>query len=224
MPAPYQLITFDVYTALFDVEASLTSPVARAIGDGQALAVVRLWRSKQLEYALISNSLARGRVSFWRATRLALDYALSRAGFAISDSAREALMEHWTSLAPYPEADEVLSAVKAKGYAIAVLSNGDEAMLREVIRCFRTPFDRVFAADHAGHYKPHPSVYALPQLALSLKATDILHVAGSATDTLGAKSAGLTCAWTNRQNDFVLDPAFDADFQIADLRGVLEII
>ena len=47
---------------------------------------VRMWRSKQLKYALINNSLQRGRLSFQVATRRALDYAVGRAGLNVEET------------------------------------------------------------------------------------------------------------------------------------------
>ncbi len=88
----YQLITFDVYTALFDIEGSL-APLCREFLTEQVdvKELVRLWRQKQLEYTL-----------------------------------------------------------------------------------------------------------------MGMTSNQILHVAGSATDVIGAKAAGLQCAWSNRKQDKVL--------------------
>ena len=52
----------------------------------------------------------------------------------------------------------------------------------------------------------------------------MLHVAGGANDALGAKAAGVACAWLNRRNDIVIDPSCSAAWEMADLRGVLEIL
>ena len=159
MSLPLQLITFDVYTALFDIEGSLVPILNQTLGTQfDVLPLVRTWRSKQLEYALISNSLQRGRLSFWLATRHALDYALGRAGLEVSEAAREAMVQGWNQLRPWPEAEYVLAAVKARGYRIGVLSNGDETMLRAVLAGLATPFDDIFASEQADFYKPHPSV------------------------------------------------------------------
>ena len=222
---PWELLTFDVYTALFDVEGSLAPVLSQALGaQVEPLPLVRVWRSKQLEYALISNSLERGRLSFFMATRRALDYALGRADLEVSEAVREGLTQAWNQLHPWPEAEQVLAAVKARGYRIGALSNGDEVMLRAVLKGLAVPFDDIFASDQAGHYKPHPSVYALPLKARGLSRAQVLHVAGSATDVLGARSAGLPCAWSNRQHDRVLDPAYCASYEFANLSGILELL
>lgn len=225
MSQPYELITFDVYTALFDVESSLVPLVAGQLDERvDSLAFVRTWRRKQLEYALLSNSLGRGRVSFRLVTRRALDYALAGVRADLSDSVRDDWVAAWDALQPWPEAAEVLAAASARGRRLGVLSNGDEAMLRAVMGQFSVRLDHVFASDQAGWYKPHPSVYGLPLKALGLEASQVLHVAGSATDVLGAKSAGLACAWSNRLGDRVIDPAYRADFEFENLRGLLDVI
>jgi 2-haloacid dehalogenase len=82
--ARYHLVTFDVYTALFDIENSLTPSVSQVLQlDGRNF--VRGWRRKQLEYALLSNSLARGRLSFDVITRRALDDTLTRSQLDFSN-------------------------------------------------------------------------------------------------------------------------------------------
>ncbi|HET7634786.1 MAG TPA: haloacid dehalogenase type II [Burkholderiales bacterium] len=221
----YRLITFDVYSALFDIAGSLV-PVVRdeleSIAD--AAGFVRVWRSKQLEYTLISNSLGGPHVPFRIATERALDYTLKRADCAASAATKTHLTRAWDELRPWPEADEVLGSVKARGYPIAMLSNGDVAMLNALRAQFSTPFDHVFACEQASRYKPHPDVYELPLKALNLNADEILHVAGGATDVIGARHAGLHCGWSNRHQDFLIDPGVRADFEWNDLRGLLTIL
>lgn len=225
MNARYQLITFDVYSALFDIESSLVPVVEGEFGTRvDPLAFVRMWRMKQLDQTLISNSLGRGRVSFRTTTGRALDYAIARAQLDATEAVREAMVMAWDALQPWPEAEDVLRTVKGRGYMMALLSNGDLDMLTALAGRLSTPFDRVFASDHAGYYKPHPSVYALPLKALGMQPQEVLHVAGGSTDVLGAKSAGLPCAWSNRLGDLVLDPGLRADHEFSNLRGLLALI
>lgn len=221
----YRLITFDVYTALFDVEGSLARRAAEALGDeAAARALVRAWRRRQMEYLLISNSLEQGRVPFAVVTRRALDDSLHRAGLQLPQAAQEAWMAAWETLRPWPEADEVLRTLAERGHRLGLLSNGDEAGLRALAGRLAVPVAHIFAAEQAGRYKPHPAVYALPRQQLGLGQHEVLHVAGSVTDVMGTKAAGLACAWSNRQGEQVLDPALRADFTFEDLRGVLSVV
>jgi len=75
------LITFDVNTALFDLESSLVPMVGQVLPpEEDSAGFVRLWHQIQKDYMLISNSLGQRRVPFHAITRRALDYALSEAG------------------------------------------------------------------------------------------------------------------------------------------------
>src|SRR6185436_20826577 len=111
----YRLVTFDVYTALFDIEISLTPAVSQVLHfDGPDF--VHAWRRKQLEYALISNSLAQGRASFDLITRRALDDTVSRFQLDLPESTRTDLALLWLDLQPWPEAPRVLKTIKSRGY------------------------------------------------------------------------------------------------------------
>jgi 2-haloacid dehalogenase len=191
---------------------------------GDCLEFVRTWRRKQLEYVLISNSLQQGRVSFAVITRRALDYTLSQKQIEATERVRQELVAAWDELRLWPEAGHVLTEMKARGYRIGLLSNGDDSMLRALAARLPVPCDDVFSSEQAGCYKPHPSVYGLPLRALRLAAEQILHVAGSPTDVMGAKAAGLRCAWSNRQRDRVLDVRCGADHEFDDLRGLLAVL
>jgi 2-haloacid dehalogenase len=219
----YQFVTFDVYTALFDIETSLTPSVSQAF-DIDGLNFVRAWRRKQLEYALINNSLGKGRLSFELITRRALDDTLSRSQLDLPESARKHLSHLWLELQPWPEAPRVLEIIKARGYTLGLLSNGDVDQLRTLAKKLPSVFEHIFSSEHAGYYKPHPSVYALPLDALGLKDEQVLHVAGSSTDALGTKAAGLHCAWSNRNQESLLDPNYPVDYNMPDLSPLLDIL
>lgn len=222
---PYQLITFDVYTALFDIEGSLI-PVAQALLDEEVDSVdlIRIWRQKQLQYALISNSLQRERIPFAVITRLALDYALSRVQVDLAETSRQSLVSEWNQLKLWPEAAQVLVEVKNRGYAVGLLSNGDETMLQTLAAQLPIQCDHIFSSEQAKNYKPHPGIYKLPLETLKLAANQVLHVAGSATDVTGTKAAGLPCVWSNRKHDQVLDIRYQADYEFENLLDLLDVL
>lgn len=222
----FKIVTFDVYMALLDIEGSLTPVVRKSLKSSQedAAAFVRSWRAKQMERAAISNSLERERTSFRAATAMALDYVAARNGVTIGDGTRNKLILAWDTLQPWPEADAAVAAVKAKGYAIAILSNGDQDMLEAAARNFTAKFDHVLSSESAGKYKPHPAVYDLPTTLLDIPKRDVLHVAGSANDVLGAVAAGMTCAWSNRHGDRILDPRYPPTHELPNLSGVADLL
>ncbi len=118
----------------------------------------------------------------------------------------------------------MLRALKSRGCELAILSNGDRAMLEGIAGELPVRLDRIFSTEESGLYKPAPEVYDLPVRALGIAREDYLHVAGGANDVIGAKSAGVACYWNNRASDRVLLPEFAADAEGPDLRGVLDLV
>ena len=149
---------------------------------------------------------------------------MARAALDLPEPSRASLVEAWQDLRPWPEAALVLATLKARGYSLSLLSNGDTAMLRALLTKLPAVIDQVFSSQQAGFYKPHPSIYALPLQSLALDASELLHVAGSPTDVLGAKAAGISCAWSNRQRQPALDRDRPADYEMSDLSQLLEIL
>lgn len=225
MPKP-ELVTFDVYMALLDIQGSLVPVVAKTfdLPDDRAVDFVRTWRAKQMERAAISNSLEKERTSFRNATTMALDYVADRNNVQVSADARQALIQAWDTLNPWPEADGVVGAVKDKGCITAILSNGDQAMLEAVARNFSSGFDHILSSETAGKYKPHPAVYDLPKSMLGIDKANVLHVAGSPSDVLGCVAAGMACVWSNRNGDILLDPAYAPVKILPDLSGVPDLL
>lgn len=218
------LITFDAYAALVDYRASLLPVVEEipGLGEDDAADFLELWRSRQLAAAALSNALGRGRITFRECTALALDYALHRHNLALDGAARQNLIGAWYPLVPWPEANAVLGALKAKGFRLAILSNGDQDMLEALASEFEMSFDEILSSERCGVYKPHPSVYAMPREQLGVD--DYLHVAGSANDVIGACAAGVACYWSNRQGDRVLLPDCAPQHQGPNLGGLLDIV
>lgn len=218
------LVTFDAYVALFDIESSLVPVVTETLSLNPEIATsfVRLWRAKQMERAAISNSLNGKRISFSDATALALDYAATKLSVKLAPTLRPMLIGAWNNLSPWPDANEVVSTMRTRGYPVAILSNGDQAMLEALAGQFSNGFDHVLSSETAGTYKPHPGVYDLPAQVLGVEKDKVLHVAGSANDVLGAAAAGMPCVWSNRHKDVLLDPAWPALAEFKNLRGLLD--
>jgi 2-haloacid dehalogenase len=51
-----------------------------------------------------------------------------------------------------------------------------------------------------------------------------LHVAGSPTDVIGARAAGISCYWSNRHDERVILPDYAPDHSRPDLTGVLDLV
>ena len=221
-----KLVSFDVYMALIDIQGSLTPVVVDALGLAREEAgdFLRLWRAKQMERAAASNSLGLVRTPFRDCTRMGLDYVLAGRGIELPAERRRDLVMAWDAIEPWPEACGVVAEVKRRGYRTAILSNGDRDMLAALAKPFGDDMDHILSAESAGVYKPHPAVYHLPKSELGIAKADVLHVAGSGNDVIGAIASGMRCYWSNRSAERVLDPAYPPTEQGSDLTGVLALL
>ena len=205
-------VLFDAYGTLFDVYSVGLAAEQLFPGHGQALSV--LWRDKQIEYTRLVTTSNHGAhyQPFWALTRAALVYAIKRivapagqtwAGgqFDINFGAQvERLMNQYRSLSAFPENKEVLSALKAKGIATGILSNGDAAMLKLAVKSAGLDglLDHVISVDTIRKYKTHPEAYALGEQATGLKASQIAFVSSNSWDALAATWYGYQTLWVNR--------------------------
>lgn len=222
----FRLVTFDVYSALVDVVGGLTPIAARETGlsHEQARELVIRWRHRQLEYTLIATLMQRGHVSFETVTERALRTVAPSFGVRLEDAVIAQLVTSWGGVRLWPEAEPVLQELHRRGQALAVLSNGDEMMLSAFADGLSVPMQTIFAADQVGTYKPHPAIYRRPLEVLGLAGHEVLHVAGSGRDVMGAKAAGLACYWSNRAGEALLDPSLAADFEFSDLSGLRRVL
>lgn len=219
-------VTFDVYSALYDARAGLAGAVEallRARGTpGDAQEIARTWRAKQRDFLQLVNSLDREPASNRRAIEASARSALRH--FApLADTEMRELVAAWERLPPWPEVAEVLREVRRRPVILGTLSNGDADMLRALLVTLPVKFDHIISTE-GGRFKPHPSVYRKALGVLGVEASELLHVAGSGTDAIGATASGIRTIWINRMNEGVDDPRFAPAHQASDLRGVLSVL
>ncbi len=193
-------VLFDAYGTLFDVYSVALTAEQLFPGQGSALAV--LWRDKQIEYTRLVTGSGDGEHyrPFWELTRAGLRYACKRLGLELSPAAQERLMNEYRHLSAFPEDREVLQALKARGVATGILSNGDPDMLGVAVRSagLEGLLDHVLSVDGVRKYKTHPAAYALGPAATGLAARQIVFVSSNSWDALAATWYGYRTLWVNR--------------------------
>jgi 2-haloalkanoic acid dehalogenase type II len=173
-----------------------------------------------MEYLLIANSLDLETAQNQRAIEASARYTLRGVRPPLIVEEMRFLVDAWEHLPPWPEASEVLRHVRQRPLIVGVLSNGDEGMLRALLTSLPIKFDAVISTE-GGKYKPHPYVYRTALDRLGVGADELLHVAGSPTDAMGASAARIQTVWVNRAGDEVVDTRFAPAHTVADLRGIL---
>jgi 2-haloacid dehalogenase len=200
-----QLVVFDAYGTLFDVYS--IGALAERLYPSQGVALSVLWRDKQIEYSrLISLSDpdpqgSRHYQSFWDITRASLRYALARLGLAHTPEGEDALMAQYAELAAFSENLGVLQALRQRGVATAILSNGSPEMLQSAVHSagMSELLDAVLSVDSVRQFKTTPTSYHIVTDHFGLAPADVLFVSSNAWDALGATWFGFTTLWVNRQ-------------------------
>ena len=187
MTQPVDVLLFDVYGTLFDIEGHTWAPPD----------VVATMRAKQLQSTWLLTAMGQYR-DFREVTEQAIVYAadLHRLG-AVSV---RAVMEEQALIAPFRDVEPALARL-APACRLGILSNGDPASLAALLCAagLGHRFDWVISVDEIEVYKPAPAVYAHALKRTGADQERLLFVSSNAWDAAGAAAAGLRVAWVNRQ-------------------------
>jgi 2-haloacid dehalogenase len=166
---------------------------------GKGTALAQLWRVKQLQYSMMRSLMGRHR-DFWQLTADGLVYACKSLGLALAAEARTRLLEAYLSLAAFPDVKPGLEALKASGFRLAVLSNGEPKMLEAAARSagILTLLDHIVSVEEVKIFKPSPRAYNLAPERLSVSNAELGFVSSNSWDAAGAASAGLRTFWIQR--------------------------
>jgi 2-haloacid dehalogenase len=215
---PFRLVTFDVYSAMFDIRRSLVPVIKKELGRHgiDAAEFLKIWRETQLRYLQLDTLLSRGRTSFRELTRLSLMYTCARSGVRLDGDAKS-LVAAWEDLTPYEDVGSTLMELRREGYDVGLLSNGDRDMLHSLAGRLAVKPRYIFSAEDAGVYKPHPKMYSQAVELTGLGVEEVVHVAGGSTDVVGSKSFGFFTVWVNRSGSVGETLPFQADETISTL-------
>lgn len=193
-------VLFDAYGTLFDVYS--VGLLAEQLFPGQGQALALLWRDKQIEYTRLVTTSDEGAhyKPFWELTQAGLRFACKRLDLPLTPASEERLMNQYRHLSAFPENREVLQALKKRGVATGILSNGDPEMLAVAVRSagLEASLDHVLSVDSVRKYKTHPDAYRLGTQATGLAPRQILFVSCNGWDALGATWFGYRTLWVNR--------------------------
>ena len=124
---------------------------------------------------------------------------LDRCGITYSQADGQWLVAQCESLKPFQDVVEGLHTLRASGYKLVILSNGDPDMLKAAGPHIGFPFDRVISVAEAGYFKPHWKTYAKAEELIGLDRSSCLFVANHAFDCIGAKSYGMRSVFIDRR-------------------------
>ncbi len=199
---PITTCIFDAYGTLFDVSAAARECAAEPGREVLAAKWQKLaadWRTKQIEYTWW-RAVSDAHADFWAVTQDGLDFALELNGLNGDAELRERLLALYWALSAYAEVPAMLAALKAKGYATAILSNGSPDMLNGAVSSagLGDLLDDVLSVQDVGIFKPHKSVYDLVMKRFGCTPDQVLFVSSNCWDACAAVKQGFKTAWVNR--------------------------
>lgn len=128
----------------------------------------------------------------------------------LDETARDQLNRVWHRLQPWPDAVGGLERLKMQ-YIIATLSNGNVALLVNMAKQARLPWDCVLSAELADGYKPQAKVYQRAADLLGLAPEQVLMVAAHVGDLQAAQQVGLRTAYVSRPLEYGPEDPTDED-------------
>ena len=211
---------FDAYGTLFDVHAAASTEQSAIGANWEKLS--QTWRSKHLEYTWIHAITGRD-ASFWVLCERSLDYAIAVSG-GVPAGVRERLLQSYRNMRAFPEVVAVLTALRARGANLAILSNGDPDMLADAVNSagLAGTFDAVLSVRDAGIFKPDMSVYRLVVDRFGGTADDVSFQSSNRWDIAGACAFGFRTVWVNRVNAPDEYPDMAADRVVHNLTALVE--
>jgi 2-haloacid dehalogenase len=214
-------IIFDAYGTLFDVN-SAAEKCKDKIGDKWE-SFANYWRTTQLEYTWLRSLMNRHK-DFWKVTEDSLDKSMK--AFNINPSMRNELLDLYKVLSPFKEVPKVLKILKEKKFKLAILSNGNPALLNELVKNNNLDniFDDLFSIEQVGIYKPDSKVYDMPIQKYRIEKNEIAFLSANTWDVSGGGNFGYNAIWVNRNKNIFDNLDYKPNFEIKDLSELISLI
>ena len=119
----------------------------------------------------------------------------------VSKADRRELVMAWHRLAPWPDSAPGLRRLGTH-FRLVTLSNGNQALLTELVRAAELPFDEVLSAEDVRAYKPDPSMYMHAVRTIGGSPEETLMVAAHLDDLQAAAQCGLATAFVVRPREW----------------------
>jgi 2-haloacid dehalogenase len=219
-------LVFDQYGTIVDMQGGLTAAaapfLARKGWQGKPSSFVTWWRRTHFENSMIDALLDRGHTPYREIGHRAVSYVMDRCAIAYTQDEVRALVAEIERLKPFPDVAAALGRLRAAGYRLVILSNGDPDMLAAAGPHIGFTFDRVISVAEAGYFKPHWRTYARACEIIGLDRSSCLFVANHAFDCIGAKAFGMRTAFIDRRRRPFGESPHQPDLVVADLAALAE--
>jgi len=222
-PASIRALIFDVFGTVVDWRGSIIRECT-ALGRRRRLAAdwpafTDAWRAGYRPAMARVRSGELPWMTIDQLHRTILDELLPRFEIeGLTEDEIDHLNRVWHRLEPWPDARRGLALLKRRR-VVATLSNGNMALLVNMAKHARLPWDCVLSAELFHHYKPDPESYLGAAAMLGFEPAEVMMVAAHKDDLRAAQACGLATAFVRRARekgpkvtlDLTPDPAFDCN-------------
>jgi 2-haloacid dehalogenase len=191
-------LTFDSYSTLVDVDAAEQALAAR-VDDPEP--VSKHWRSRSIEYTLVSNHIDAYQ-TFYEMNRDALSHALATHGVDLPEEEREEILAVYHELDVFEDVREGIQRLVDGGYDCYVLSNGNPEMLSSMVSHagIDSLLEDTISADEVETFKPDSELYRHAAARTETPIDEMAHAAALWFDVQGAEHAGMQGIWMDRKD------------------------
>jgi 2-haloacid dehalogenase len=206
MPADIKACIFDVFGTVVDWRTSVSKDLAafaasKGIAGVDWMAFAVAWRKL---YQPAMEEVRSGRRAWTILDTLHRESLVKLIGEFGLKGLNEGDIDHmnraWHRLDPWPDAVPGLTRLKTK-HIIATCSNGNIALMVNMAKRARLPWDCILGAETSRAYKPMPEAYLASCRMLDLKPAQVLMVAAHNGDLKAAKGQGLGTAFVPRPTE-----------------------
>ncbi|RIK37744.1 MAG: haloacid dehalogenase type II [Chloroflexi bacterium] len=199
-------LTFDVFGTVVDWRGSIIRE-GRRLEQEKGLQVnwasfADAWRAG---YAPAMQRVRTGELPWMNIDglhRLILDDLLEQFQITgLSESEIDHFNRVWHRLHPWPDARRGLRRLR-RHFTLATLSNGNMALLINMAKQARLPWDCILSAELFRHYKPDPEVYLGAAPLLGLQPGEMIMVAAHNGDLRAARALGFKTAFVHRPREY----------------------
>ncbi|HEX2650795.1 MAG TPA: haloacid dehalogenase type II [Burkholderiales bacterium] len=223
-----KVLVFDQYGTVVDMQKGLTevvTPFLKQKGwEGKPHSFVTWWRRTHFENSMIDALCDRGHTLYREIGHGAVAHVMDRCGIRYTEDEVRWLVSEIEKLKPFPDVLAALAKLRAGGYQLAILSNGDRDMLKAAGPHIGFAFDKVISVEEAGYFKPHWKTYAKAAELLGQVPAGILFVANHAFDCIGAKSFGMRAAFIDRRKRPFGRTPHQPDLIVADFAELASVL
>jgi 2-haloacid dehalogenase len=189
-------IAFDALV-VFDIRP--IASMAETLFPGRGAEITNAWRTRQFEYTWL-RTLTGNYAGFWQVTAEALSFTAKLLDLDLTHEKQDQLMEGFLRLKAWPDVLPTLTALKAAGIRMALLSDFSAEMLDANVRGagLEGLFGDHLSTDRVQAFKPDPRAYRMAMESFKLKREEIAFAAFGGWDAAGAKRFGYPTFWCNR--------------------------